>query len=108
MVNGVWARDNQVETRCVACADPGQRIAPRLPRSPVSTGYRITGRAHIVWFGRGTNAAHQAGAAGYLLKDSADAELVQAVVAVSQGKSFFSLVIASAMLDGYDRDDTGQ
>lgn len=42
----------------------------------------------------------QAGATGYLLKDSADTELAQAVTAVSQGKSFFSPTVAKAMLDG--------
>lgn len=45
----------------------------------------------------------QAGATGYLLKDSADTELTQAVTAVSQGKSFFSPIVAKAMLDGYVR-----
>ncbi|MGH6690877.1 MAG: response regulator [Gammaproteobacteria bacterium] len=45
----------------------------------------------------------QAGATGYLLKDSADVDLVQAVSAVSQGKSFFSPAIARVMLDDYVR-----
>jgi DNA-binding NarL/FixJ family response regulator len=35
----------------------------------------------------------QAGASGYLLKDSADVDLIQAVTAVSEGKSFFSPAI---------------
>jgi DNA-binding NarL/FixJ family response regulator len=38
------------------------------------------------------------GATGYLLKDSADVDVIQAVAAVSQGKSFFSPV-ARLMLD---------
>jgi len=42
-----------------------------------------------------------AGAAGYLLKDSADVDLLQAVSAVSSGKSFFSPAIARLMLDDY-------
>jgi DNA-binding NarL/FixJ family response regulator len=45
----------------------------------------------------------QAGATGYLLKDSADVDLLQAVSAVSQGKSFFSPAIARVMLDDYVR-----
>jgi DNA-binding NarL/FixJ family response regulator len=45
----------------------------------------------------------QAGATGYLLKVSADVDLVQAVSAVSQGKSFFSPAIARMMLDDYVR-----
>jgi two-component system, NarL family, response regulator NreC len=45
----------------------------------------------------------RAGATGYLLKDSADADLMEAVAAVAQGKSFFSPVIARVMLDDYVR-----
>jgi DNA-binding NarL/FixJ family response regulator len=44
-----------------------------------------------------------AGATGYLLKDSADVDLIQAVTAVSIGKSFFSPAIARVMLDDYVR-----
>jgi two-component system, NarL family, response regulator NreC len=45
----------------------------------------------------------QAGATGYLLKDSADVDLIQGVAAVAQGKSFFSPKIARVMLDDYVR-----
>ena len=45
----------------------------------------------------------QAGAKGYILKDSADVDLVDAVTAVAAGKSFFSPVVASVMLDDYVR-----
>jgi len=45
----------------------------------------------------------KAGATGYLLKDSADVDLIQAVSAVSQGKSFFSPAVARLMLDDYVR-----
>jgi DNA-binding NarL/FixJ family response regulator len=44
-----------------------------------------------------------AGAAGYILKDSADVDLLQAVSAVAEGKSFFSPAVARLMLDGYVR-----
>jgi two-component system, NarL family, response regulator NreC len=44
-----------------------------------------------------------AGATGYLLKDSADVDLIQAVTAVSRGKSFFSPAVARVMLDDYVR-----
>ena len=43
----------------------------------------------------------KAGATGYLLKDSADVDLVQAVQAVSLGKSFFSPAVARLMSDDY-------
>ena len=45
----------------------------------------------------------QAGAKGYLLKDSADADLIRAVSAVGKGKSFFSPAVAKVMLDDYVR-----
>jgi DNA-binding NarL/FixJ family response regulator len=44
-----------------------------------------------------------AGAKGYLLKDSAESDLVRAVQAVSQGKSFFSPAITQTLLDDYMR-----
>jgi DNA-binding NarL/FixJ family response regulator len=47
--------------------------------------------------------ALQAGARGYLLKDSADNDLVRAVTAVAEGKSFFSPNVAAIMLDDYVR-----
>jgi two-component system, NarL family, response regulator NreC len=47
--------------------------------------------------------ALQAGAAGYLLKDSADTDLRAGVTAVAAGKSFFSPAVAKIMLDDYVR-----
>jgi len=45
----------------------------------------------------------KAGATGYLLKDSAGVDLLQAVQAVSQGKSFFSPAVARLVSDDYVR-----
>lgn len=47
--------------------------------------------------------ALQAGAKGYLLKDSADEDLIRALAMVNQGKSFFSPAVAKIMLDDYVR-----
>ena len=47
--------------------------------------------------------AARAGASGYLLKDSADTDLLHAVGAVAQGKSFFSPAVAKVLLDDYLR-----
>lgn len=47
--------------------------------------------------------ALKAGATGYLLKDSLDADLIRGVAAVAIGKSFFSPVVAKVMLDDYVR-----
>jgi two-component system, NarL family, response regulator NreC len=47
--------------------------------------------------------ALKAGARAYLLKQSAEADLIGAVKAVSQGKSFFSPAISQMMLEDYMR-----
>jgi DNA-binding NarL/FixJ family response regulator len=47
--------------------------------------------------------AFKAGAHGYLLKDSADADLIRAIGAVAAGRSFFSPAVARVMLDDYVR-----
>ena len=52
--------------------------------------------------------ALQAGALGYLLKDSAGADLFDAVEAISVGKAFFSPEVAKLMLDDYVRRLAGK
>jgi len=47
--------------------------------------------------------ALKAGARGYLLKDSAEADLFKAVHAVAGGKSFFSPAVSKVLLDDYVR-----
>lgn len=47
--------------------------------------------------------AVRAGARGYLLKDSASADLIGAVAAVAAGKSYFSPPVAKVVLDEYIR-----
>ena len=47
--------------------------------------------------------ALKAGARGYLLKDSAQADLIKAVHAVGGGKSFFSPAVSKMLLDDYVR-----
>lgn len=47
--------------------------------------------------------ALKAGARGYLLKDSAEADLVQAILAVREGKSFFSPAVSQVLLEDYLR-----
>jgi DNA-binding NarL/FixJ family response regulator len=73
-----------------------RQIAKRAPTVQVLILSMHAGEAYVVQ-------ALQAGARGYLLKDSADVDLVRAVSAVSAGKSFFSPAIASIMLDDYVR-----
>jgi DNA-binding NarL/FixJ family response regulator len=45
--------------------------------------------------------AIRAGARGYLLKDSAGAELIGAIEALAAGRSFFSAAVSSLIVDGY-------
>jgi two-component system response regulator NreC len=47
--------------------------------------------------------AMKAGARAYLLKDSAEADLIRAIQAVSQGKSFFSPKISRILAEDYVR-----
>jgi DNA-binding NarL/FixJ family response regulator len=47
--------------------------------------------------------AFKAGAQGYVLKDSAEADLRHAIRAVVEGKSFFSPEVSKALLDDYVR-----
>ena len=47
--------------------------------------------------------AVEAGAVGYLVKDSADSELVKAVTATAAGTSYFSPAAAAVLLDEYRR-----
>ena len=70
-----------------------------VKRSPATRILVLTMHADEAY----VNQILQAGATGYLLKDSADVDLIQAVAAVSQGKSFFSPAVARLMLDDYVR-----
>jgi two-component system response regulator NreC len=48
--------------------------------------------------------ALKAGAKGYLLKDSAEQDLIEAIMTVHQGKTFFSREIAKMLVEDYIRD----
>jgi DNA-binding NarL/FixJ family response regulator len=52
--------------------------------------------------------ALEAGATGYMLKDSADTDLIDGVDAVATGKSFFSPSVAKLMLNDYRRRLAGK
>ena len=73
-----------------------RQIVRKMPSAKVLVLSMHADEAYIVQ-------ALQAGARGYLLKDSADAELVRAVTAVAEGKSYFSPNVAAIMLDDYVR-----
>jgi two-component system response regulator NreC len=73
-----------------------RQIARRVPTARVLVLSMYSDEAYVAQI-------LQAGAAGYLLKDSADVDLIQAVSEVARGKSFFSPPIARVMLDDYVR-----
>jgi DNA-binding NarL/FixJ family response regulator len=51
--------------------------------------------------------ALQAGATGYMLKDSAGKDLIKGIASVAAGQAYFSPAIARLMLDDYKRRVTG-
>jgi two-component system, NarL family, response regulator NreC len=73
-----------------------RQIARRAPQVKVLILSMHAEEAYVIQ-------ALQAGARGYLLKDSADEDLVRAITAVADGKSFFSPVVAGVMLNDYVR-----
>ena len=73
-----------------------RQITKRVPQTKVLVLSMYSDEAYVTQM-------LKAGATGYLLKDSADVDLLQAVQAVSQGKSFFSPAVARLMSDDYAR-----
>lgn len=73
-----------------------RQIARRVPTARILVLSMYSDEAYVAQI-------LQAGAAGYILKDSADVDLIQAVSEVARGKSFFSPPIARVMLDDYVR-----
>jgi two-component system, NarL family, response regulator NreC len=79
--------------------DAIQQIVKRLPSTRVLV---LSMHADETYVTR----ALKAGAHGYLLKDSAGTDLIRAVTALVQHKSFFSPAVSRVMLDGYVRQLT--
>jgi DNA-binding NarL/FixJ family response regulator len=73
-----------------------RQIVRRLPDMQILILSMHANEAYIIQ-------ALKAGARGYLLKDSADIELIRGVAAVSAGKSYFSPAVSKVMLDDYVR-----
>jgi two-component system response regulator NreC len=73
-----------------------RQIVRRLPDIHVLILSMHANEAYIIQ-------ALKAGAKGYLLKDSADTDLIRGVTAVASGKSFFSPAVSKVMLDDYVR-----
>ena len=78
--------------------DAIQQIVRRLPAARILV---VSMHADEVYVTR----ALKAGAHGYLLKDSAGNDLLRAVTALAQHKSFFSPSVSRIMLDDYVRQN---
>lgn len=76
-----------------------RQIVRRVPSTRVLILSMHTDEAYVIQ-------AVQAGARGYVLKESAGEEIVQAIAAIRSGKSFFSPAIAEIMLDDHVRSLT--
>lgn len=76
--------------------EAARQIVRKAPATPVLILSMHADEAYVIQ-------ALQAGVKGYLLKDSADTDLIAAVEAVSAGKSFFSPAVASVMREDYVR-----
>ena len=73
-----------------------RQITRRVPETKVLVLSMYSDEAYVIQM-------LKAGATGYLLKDSADVDLLQAVQDVSRGKAFFSPAVARLMSDDYAR-----
>ncbi len=80
--------------------DATQQIVKRVPGTRVLMLSMHSDEAYLT-------RALQAGATGYILKDSAGKDLLKGVEAVSTGKPFFSPAIERLMLDDYVRRAAG-
>ncbi|HXJ40662.1 MAG TPA: response regulator transcription factor [Bryobacteraceae bacterium] len=73
-----------------------QQIASREPRTHVVILSMHSDEGYVL-------RALKAGARAYILKNSAEADLIRAVRTVSEGKSFFSPMISKMLLEDYIR-----
>jgi len=80
--------------------DATQQIVRKVPETKVLILSMHSDEAYVT-------RALQAGAKGYLLKDSAGKDLIKGVEAVAAGQSFFSPAVARLMLDDYVRRVSG-
>jgi len=80
--------------------DATQQIVRKVPETRVLMLSMHSDEAYVT-------RALQAGATGYMLKDSAGKDLLKGVAAVAAGQSYFSPAVARLMLDDYVRRVAG-
>jgi len=76
--------------------EAGRQIAEKLPETQIVILTVQADESYLL-------GALKAGARGYILKSSAESEVVDAVRAVSQGKAFFSPKVSRILADEYTR-----
>jgi two-component system response regulator NreC len=77
--------------------EAAERITEMLPDSAVIILSMHSDEAYVL-------RALKAGAKAYLLKDSAESDLIQAITAVSKGKAFFSPEVSRMLVEDYMRE----
>ena len=77
--------------------EAAQRIRAVLPQAAIVILSMHSDESYVL-------RALKAGAKGYLLKDSAESDLIEAIKAVSEGKAFFSPEISKILVEDYVRD----
>ena len=77
--------------------EAAQRIRTLLPQAAIVILSMHSDESYVL-------RALKAGAKGYLLKDSAESDLIDAIKAVSEGKAFFSPEISKILVEDYVRD----
>jgi len=77
--------------------EAAQRISALLPQTRIIILSMHADESYVL-------RALKAGAKGYLLKDSAENDLIEAIRAVDEGKAFFSPEISNIMVEDYVRE----
>jgi two-component system, NarL family, response regulator NreC len=77
--------------------DAAQRITEELPSTAVVILSMHSDEGYVL-------RALKVGAKGYLLKDSAEGDLIEAIKAVSEGKAFFSPEVSRMLVEDYVRE----
>jgi two-component system, NarL family, response regulator NreC len=81
----------------LAGTDAAQRIKDQLPSAAVVILSMHSDEGYVL-------RALKAGARGYLLKDSAEGDLIEAIQAVNDGKAFFSPEVSRMLVEDYIRE----
>jgi two-component system, NarL family, response regulator NreC len=77
--------------------EAAQRISTQLPHTRIIILSMHSDESYVL-------RALKAGAKGYLLKDSAENDLIEAIKSVDEGKAFFSPEISNIMVEDYVRE----